>query len=322
MLATALAPVIGYDEAAKLAKEAFKSGRTIRELALERGMDAAEVDRLLDPGRDDRAGARRRPGRRLTRPIRALAGRFPATTMRAMTESPTLETLRTWRPEAYGRKGTKSVPNPIVEPLWVGLRVLAGLDRRGGDGTAGTIGIVDEDGDPILDRPAIEAALAVAARAESVIVDGYLTKQVASDGTGIYVGPEKVSFNLGARMTQFFVGGRIADTAEQAEARRQLDEASYFAPGDTVSLVIVDVIWLDGESLLDVPLLERKRQLESIIEASELVRLGAYVRPPIETWIGSWRAVGFRDLSFRGANSRYRPGAVGDDWATVAIPRR
>ena len=49
MLATALAPVIGYDEAAKLAKEALKRGRTIRELALERGMDAAELDRLLDP---------------------------------------------------------------------------------------------------------------------------------------------------------------------------------------------------------------------------------------------------------------------------------
>ena len=49
MLATALAPVIGYDAAATLAKEALKSGRTIRELALERGMDAAELDRLLDP---------------------------------------------------------------------------------------------------------------------------------------------------------------------------------------------------------------------------------------------------------------------------------
>ena len=49
MLATALAPVIGYDAAAKLAKDALKSGRTIRELALERGMDAAELDRLLDP---------------------------------------------------------------------------------------------------------------------------------------------------------------------------------------------------------------------------------------------------------------------------------
>ena len=49
MLATALAPVIGYDDAAKLAKEAFRTGRTIRELALERGMAADEVDRLLDP---------------------------------------------------------------------------------------------------------------------------------------------------------------------------------------------------------------------------------------------------------------------------------
>jgi fumarate hydratase class II len=49
MLATALAPVIGYDEAAKLAKEAFKNGRTIRELALERGMTADDLDRLLDP---------------------------------------------------------------------------------------------------------------------------------------------------------------------------------------------------------------------------------------------------------------------------------
>jgi ATP-dependent DNA ligase len=131
-----------------------------------------------------------------------------------------------------------------------------------------------------------------------------------------------VSFDLGARMTQFFVGGRIASTAEQVEARRQLHEASSFAPDDPVSLVIVDVIWLDGESLLEVPLLERKRQLESIIKASDLVRLGAYVRPPIDTWIGSWRAVGFRDLSFRGANSRYRPGAVGEDWTTVPIPRR
>jgi fumarate hydratase class II len=49
MLATALAPEIGYDEAARLAKEAFRNGRTIRELALERGMDPAELDRLLDP---------------------------------------------------------------------------------------------------------------------------------------------------------------------------------------------------------------------------------------------------------------------------------
>ncbi len=57
MLATALAPVIGYDAAAKLAKEALASGRTIRELALEQGIPAADLDVLLDPDRMTRPGA-------------------------------------------------------------------------------------------------------------------------------------------------------------------------------------------------------------------------------------------------------------------------
>jgi fumarate hydratase class II len=49
MLATALAPEIGYDAAATLAKEAHRSGRTIRELAAERGIAADRLDELLDP---------------------------------------------------------------------------------------------------------------------------------------------------------------------------------------------------------------------------------------------------------------------------------
>jgi fumarate hydratase class II len=49
MLATALAPEIGYDAAAALAKDAFKTGRTIRELATERGIAAGRLDELLDP---------------------------------------------------------------------------------------------------------------------------------------------------------------------------------------------------------------------------------------------------------------------------------
>ena len=49
MLATALAPRIGYDAAAKLAKDAFASGRTIREIALEQNvLPADELDEVLD----------------------------------------------------------------------------------------------------------------------------------------------------------------------------------------------------------------------------------------------------------------------------------
>ncbi|MDQ6711059.1 MAG: class II fumarate hydratase [Candidatus Dormibacteraeota bacterium] len=50
MLATALAPAIGYDAAAGIAKEALASGQTVRAVARERsGLSPAELDRLLDP---------------------------------------------------------------------------------------------------------------------------------------------------------------------------------------------------------------------------------------------------------------------------------
>ncbi len=51
MLATAFAPVIGYDDATRMAKEALRSGRTIRELARERGFTDQELDRIMDPAR-------------------------------------------------------------------------------------------------------------------------------------------------------------------------------------------------------------------------------------------------------------------------------
>ena len=49
-IATALVPAIGYDAAAEISKEAFKSGRTIREVARERtSLSEEELGRLLNP---------------------------------------------------------------------------------------------------------------------------------------------------------------------------------------------------------------------------------------------------------------------------------
>ena len=49
-MCTALAPVIGYDKAAQIAKTAYESGRTVREVALESsGLDRPTLERLLDP---------------------------------------------------------------------------------------------------------------------------------------------------------------------------------------------------------------------------------------------------------------------------------
>jgi len=50
MLSTALAPAVGYDAAAEIAKEAAKSGRTIREVAREKTqLSEEDLGRLLDP---------------------------------------------------------------------------------------------------------------------------------------------------------------------------------------------------------------------------------------------------------------------------------
>jgi fumarate hydratase class II len=50
MLVTALAPEIGYDKAAKIAKHAHETGSTLREAALDLGyVDAATFDRVVDP---------------------------------------------------------------------------------------------------------------------------------------------------------------------------------------------------------------------------------------------------------------------------------
>jgi len=51
MLATALNPVIGYDEAAKIAKESMRTGRSIRELARAHGVSEAALNKVLDLGK-------------------------------------------------------------------------------------------------------------------------------------------------------------------------------------------------------------------------------------------------------------------------------
>jgi len=49
-MVTSLAPVIGYDKASVLAKQAVAEGKTVRQVCLdEKILDVAELDRLLDP---------------------------------------------------------------------------------------------------------------------------------------------------------------------------------------------------------------------------------------------------------------------------------
>ncbi|MGH7760291.1 MAG: class II fumarate hydratase [Candidatus Dormibacteraceae bacterium] len=56
MLATALTPLIGYDESAKIAKESIRTGKSIRQLARAKGISEAALNKVLDLGKMTKPG--------------------------------------------------------------------------------------------------------------------------------------------------------------------------------------------------------------------------------------------------------------------------
>ena len=215
----------------------------------------------------------------------------------------------TWTPQRFGTRRVQAITDPVIEPLWDGDRVLVRVDGP-------HVALHDEAGAPVEQVPELEAAIAVAARATRFVLDAYVTPQAAQTGVGAMLGV--VESPTAKEVTAQLLLGR------GRERRRDLAEQTPtpVEAGDVLVIVAVDLLSLEGSPLLDVPLLERRRLLESILVETDLVRIGPYVRPPVDAWLGSWRAQGFRALAYKAANSRYRPGAVADDWATVVIPKR
>jgi hypothetical protein len=241
-----------------------------------------------------------------------------------------------WRPQAFGRRKPRDLRDPVVEPAWSGVRVLVHV----ADGRARLVDVGGEDlgaAHPDLARELAEAALA-----DTLVVDGYLTEQALRSGVGVLLDVD-TSPSMGEQVTQFFFGSRAADyvgdrsrgprrgkaapgtspaSSSPAPAPAAADGTSP-APGPArIAFVAVDLLAIDDAPLLDVPLLERKRLLESALAEGERVRLTPFVREPAGTFITTWRSAGFVGLAYKAANSRYLPGARNDDWALIEMPRR
>jgi bifunctional non-homologous end joining protein LigD len=88
---------------------------------------------------------------------------------------------------------------------------------------------------------------------------------------------------------------------------------------DRRAFVAVDLLELDGEPLLDVPLQERRRLLESVVDERVQVRVSPAVKQPIGGWLLGWRAAGFTHYVAKHQNSRYAPGDRTDDWLKVDL---
>jgi hypothetical protein len=216
--------------------------------------------------------------------------------------------LASLRPQVYAAGSPHKIVDPIVEPLWVGVRTLAAVDDEGAL-------MIDADGEPIPGVEHIVDGLVAGARADAVVLDGFVTKQGGAAGS-VYLWSD----DLPSMSTLFGLRrDRAGDTIKLKEGAL---DAVTFEPDDEVRLIVTDLLWLDDTSLLEIPLLERRRLLESVLVESDFVRLGAFVRPPIHTWVGSWKAQGFEGLTFKAANSRYRPGESNPEWVVSGMPRR
>ncbi|MDE3113953.1 MAG: hypothetical protein KGK34_13515 [Chloroflexota bacterium] len=78
-----------------------------------------------------------------------------------------------------------------------------------------------------------------------------------------------------------------------------------------------DLLEVDGESLLDVPLLERKRHLEGVLRPSPNVRLTAYRSRDLRSWRDTLMEQGFGRVVLKRKNSTYSPGSTNDTWVVV-----
>lgn len=213
----------------------------------------------------------------------------------------------------FGSKKAKQINNAICEPVWPGVRVLVDVDSFG-------VLIRGEDGTALEGWQPLRDAIVKAVAAGAAVIDGYVVPPFR-DTAGISSGALDDVPTSSEMARQFVLGGVGRSKARDAD-KNAIARMIVLGPDDSVGLVAIDLLWLDGESLLDVPLQERKRLLDSVVGDSELVRRTVHVRPPVEPWYLQWRAFGFREFAVKDANSRYKPGSASDLWATAQIPKR
>ncbi len=210
-----------------------------------------------------------------------------------------------WRPqEPLVTRTPVRITDPIVEPLWSGERVLVHLDRPAG---TPRVRIIDRSGVDLAPVDAdVAAAIATAALAEDAVLDGVLTSQATRGGVGAAVVPEAHRPAMGSLLGASGGGPGITVTSRGIRASETPE-----------AFVAFDLLRVDGQSLLDVPLLERRRLLESVLHEGPLVRVSIMCRPPIDPWIATWQASGLRGGMLKAANGRYRPGDRTPEWREV-----
>lgn len=182
----------------------------------------------------------------------------------------------------------------LFEPAWRGERLLARVRN-------GRVTLTDRTGDPAGPELAeAEEVIAAAVDADEALLDGVWTSMP-------FLGVDSAARHLADAIAEEGLADELPDPLE-TETRR--------------AFVAIDLVELDGQSLEDVPYLERRRLLSSVVAEDVRVRVTPAVRNPVASWLNAWRANGFSHYVAKHVNSRYHPGEVAEDWLEVATAER
>jgi bifunctional non-homologous end joining protein LigD len=122
-----------------------------------------------------------------------------------------------------------------------------------------------------------------------------------------------------ARCTTAIIDGvLVSDWRDESELELDTEGNAFTRNANTRQIFAAfDLLEVDGEPLLAIPLLERKRHLEGLLVPSVNVRLTPYVTRGLRSWRETLVAQGFHRVVLKNWNSAYAPGRTTDDWLVV-----
>ncbi|HEY8437254.1 MAG TPA: DNA ligase D [Candidatus Limnocylindrales bacterium] len=152
--------------------------------------------------------------------------------------------------------------------------------------------------------------------AKQAIVDGEVVALDEDGRPDFSLLQERISVRRGGSGASR--GSRPSSAAAGSARSARSDGSSRSAPGPLVYQVF-DLLYLDGRSLLRVPLEDRKRLLRSVIKESPRVRFASHVVGEGEAFMAAARGNGLEGVVAKLRRSRYEPGRRTPAWLKLKI---
>jgi bifunctional non-homologous end joining protein LigD len=156
-----------------------------------------------------------------------------------------------------------------------------------------------------------------------------LTSRTARDMTGQF--PELIDLHRQLAARNAVVDGEIvALDRDGRPSFERMQDRFHRAPEELarnrgrvpVQFIAFDLLWLDGEPLLDLPLVERRARLAEVLVETRDVRLSQVVHGRGVDFFEQARGLGLEGVVAKRAASPYRPGTRSHDWRKIKALRR